>query len=244
CSCCKAFHVTFLSADVFAEIVPRTLEAAPDALLVVATNPVDVMTQVAIRHARLPAGRVFGSGTILDTARFRALLGRRLGVSPSSVHAYVLGEHGDSEVLVWSSASISGVRAADFAAGVGRPLDDAVRARIDDGVRHAAYRIIAGKGATWFGIGAGLARLCRAIEHDERSVFTVSAPGAMRDADGQPLPDAPEIAYALPRVIGRAGVGTLDLTPALDDDERRGLGRSVGVLRDAADALGLLSRRG
>ena len=108
---------------------------------------------------------------MLDTARFRALLGEHLGVSPQSVHAYVLGEHGDSEVLAWSGARVAGVPLSAFADGGGgdaKPVDAAARARIDEGVRHAAYRIIAGRGATSYGIGAGLARLAEAVRAEVR----------------------------------------------------------------------------
>jgi lactate/malate dehydrogenase, alpha/beta C-terminal domain/lactate/malate dehydrogenase, NAD binding domain len=119
---------------------------APDAILVVATNPVDVMTQVATRISGLSPARVIGSDTILDTARFRALLGDHLQVSTKSVHAYVLGEHGDSEVLCWSVADVGGITVEDLARQIDRPLDDHAKARIDQGVRRAAYQIIEGKG--------------------------------------------------------------------------------------------------
>ena len=199
------------NADVFRRLLPPVLRAAPDALIVVATNPVDVMTQVAARVAHevagVPPARVIGSGTILDTARFRALLGERLGVSPHSVHAYVLGEHGDSEVLAWSSARVGGA------------------------VRRAAYRIIAGKGATFHGIGAGLARLVEAIRDDERSVFTVST--LTEECEG-----VRDVALSLPRVVRATGVERT-LTPELDEAEHAALARSAAVLKEAADALGV-----
>lgn len=216
------------NADVFRAIIPDVHLVAPEALLIVATNPVDIMTQVAARVSGLPSGRVIGSGTILDTARFRALLGEHLGVSPHSVHAYVLGEHGDSEVLVWSGARVGGVPLEAFA---GRAVDASVRARIDDGVRRAAYRIIAGKGATYHGIGAGLARLVEAVRDDERVVLTVSTltPGALGVGD---------VALSLPRIVGAGGVSeTLD--PELSADERAALRRSAELLFDAAMKLGV-----
>jgi L-lactate dehydrogenase len=214
------------NAAVFREIVPRVLENAPDAILVVATNPLDVTTQLAARLAGLPPGRVFGSGTILDTARFRALLGAHLGVSPKSVHAHVLGEHGDSEVLVWSSAAVGGLPLDRFAERVGRPLDAAARRAIDEGVRRAAYRIIEGKGATWYGIGAGLARIVQAIGADEAAVLTVSAPSAA--FGGTTL--------SLPRIVGRGGAGEgieLDLSA----EEGAALKRSAEVIRAAVADL-------
>ncbi len=219
------------NAEVFRAIIPPAVEAAPSAILVVATNPVDIMTLVADRIAGLPPGRVFGSGTILDTARFRALLGEHLGISPHSIHGYVVGEHGDSEVIVWSSARIGSVDLATFAAAVGRPLDDTTRHRIDDGVRRAAYRIIEGKGATYFGIAAGLARVVRAIAQDERAVLTLSLiEPAIEGFNGVPL--------SLPRVLGRDGI-LATFRPELDEGEAIALRESARILRQAADQLSL-----
>ena len=189
------------------------------------------MTQVATRLSGLPAARVIGSGTILDTARFRSLLGRHLGIAPQSVHAYVLGEHGDSEVLAWSSARAGSVPLASFAAQVGAALTADVRERIDAGVRRAAYGIIAGKGATWYGIGAGLARVIAAIGRDEGAVFSVSI--ATREVEG-----VSDVALSIPRVVGAAGV-LADLFPELDADEHAALRRSAELLKAAADAVPL-----
>lgn len=155
---------------VFAEIVPCVLQAAPETILLVATNPVDVMTGIAARLAGLPPGRVLGSGTILDTARFRARLAAYLNLAASSVHAYVLGEHGDSEVLCWSAATAGGMPIAEASAQLDRPLSVAVREAIDDDVRRAAYRIIAGKDATWYGVAAGLSRIIAAIRGDALAI--------------------------------------------------------------------------
>jgi len=118
------------NAQVFADVVPKVCQNAPNAILLIATNPVDVMTQVATRLSGLPPERVIGSGTILDTARFRALLGEYLGVSPQSVHAYVLGEHGDSEVLIWSEARVGGVSVFDFAKQINRPIPKKSKSRL------------------------------------------------------------------------------------------------------------------
>lgn len=218
------------NARVFQSVIPGVLRHAPDAVLLIATNPVDVMTQIAARLAGGPAGRVIGSGTILDTARFRALLGEHLGVSTASIHAYVLGEHGDSEVLVWSDARVGGVSLEAFATQVGRAVTAGDRARIDDGVRRAAYAIIEGKGATYHGIGAGLARLSRAILRDERALYTVSA--LIPDVEG-----VTDVTLSLPRILGRAGIlGTV--VPALAPEERAALRRSAEILKQAAGELG------
>lgn len=214
------------NAAVFAEVIPQALAAAPRAILLVATNPVDVMTLIATRIAKLPPGRVFGSGTILDTARFRSCLAGHLDVAASSVHAYVLGEHGDSEVLCWSAADVGGIPVADFASQMGRPLTDAVKAAIDENVRRAAYRIIHGKGATWYGIAGGLARLIRAIGSDERAVFTVSA---VTEGIGRGAP----VALSIPRIVGNEGIEA-SLRPQLSTAEQDLLERSAEVLREAA----------
>jgi L-lactate dehydrogenase len=214
---------------VFRAVIGQVMAVAPDAILLVATNPVDIMTDIATRLSGLPAGRVIGSGTILDTARFRSLLGAHLGVAPQSVHAYVLGEHGDSEVLAWSAARAGSLPVAAFAAQVGAALTEDVRTRIDDGVRRAAYRIIAGKGATWHGIGAGLARIVRAVAGDEQAVLSVSV---RRDA----ILGIGPVALSVPRVVGRTGV-TADLMPDLDEQETTALAASARLLADTAGAV-------
>lgn len=216
------------NAAIFAEIVPRVVRAAPEAILLVATNPVDTMGQVAARVADLAPSRVIGSGTILDTARFRALLGRHLGVAPRSVHGYVLGEHGDSEVLHWSGARVGGIRIQKMAEAMNCPFTDETKGKIDDGVRRAAYRIIEGKGYTAYGIGAGLARIAHAITTDERALITASI--INDDIEG-----VAEVALSLPRIVGRAGV-IQTLQADLDDAERAALRRSAEILKQAADA--------
>jgi L-lactate dehydrogenase len=218
------------NAAVFADIVPQVVRAAPEAILVVATNPVDVMTALTIRLSGLPSSRVIGSGTILDTARFRALLGAHLGIAPPSIHAYVIGEHGDSEVLVWSSVRVGGVSLDEIAHPLGIAVDAAVRNRVDAGVRGAAQRIIAGKGATAFGIGSALTRLSQAILSDERAMFTVST---LQDE----IAGVGSVALSLPRIIGRGGVLT-SLPSNLDSEERRKLHRSAETLEAAQAALG------
>ncbi|MBI5582184.1 MAG: L-lactate dehydrogenase [Deltaproteobacteria bacterium] len=218
------------NAEVFKKVIPRVLETAPEAILLVASNPVDVITQIVTRISGLPFGRVIGSGTILDTARFRSLLGEYLEVASVSVHAYVLGEHGDSEVLVWSSADVGGVPVGDFAEQTGRAIDGTIKSRIDDGVRRAAYRIIAGKGSTYYGIGAGLAKIVQAVRDDERRALTVSS--LTGEVEG-----VTDIALSMPRLIGRKGV-LIELCPSLSAAEHEALGRSARILKEAAEELG------
>jgi L-lactate dehydrogenase len=207
---------------VFQSVIAGVMTAAPNAILLIATNPVDVMTFAAQRISGLPPERVIGSGTILDTARFRSLLGDHLAIAPASVHAYVLGEHGDSEVPVWSSAMAGSVPIVSFAEQIGRPLDHAARERIADQVRGAAYTIIEGKGATWYGIGAGLARIVQSITDDERTVLSVSQ--VSDEVEG-----VPDIALSLPRIVGKEGI-VANLMPKLDEAERTALRQSAVVI--------------
>lgn len=217
------------NVEVFKAVIGGVMQAAPDAILLIATNPLDVMTFAAQRISGLPPERVIGSGTILDTARLRSLLGDHLGIAPNSVHAYVLGEHGDSEVCVWSSAMAGSVPIVSFAEQIGRPLDETACSRIAEQVRGAAYTIIEGKGATWYGIGAGLARIVSSITDDERTVLSVSQ--VTDEIEG-----VRDIALSLPRIIGSEGIAAT-LMPDLDSSERAALKRSAGVISDYTSKL-------
>jgi L-lactate dehydrogenase len=219
------------NSAIFSVVVGQVLRYAKAPILLVASNPVDIMTHVTVRLSRLPPEKVIGSGTILDTARFRALLGEHLGVSPSSIHAYVLGEHGDSEVLAWSSVKVGGVPIADFAQQIGQDLTEEVVTGIGDGVRNAAYRIIEGKGATYFGIGAGLAHIIQAIRDDERRILTVTGlTSSVVEFKGTCL--------SLPRLVGGGGI-MAEFRPDLSDGEREGLTSSAAILREAVNELAL-----
>ena len=217
------------NADIFAKIIPRVLDEAPDALLLIASNPVDVMTHMVTRIAHNTHGlspqRIIGSGTILDTARFRALLGAHLGVSSHSVHGYVLGEHGDSEVLCWSGVRVGNMPLADCAAQLSAAITEDTRAQIDQAVRCAAARIIVGKGATWFGIGAGMAHMAQAIVKDEHTIITCSTltPNVVGVKD---------VVLSLPRVVARAGI-VKTLYPDLSADETAQLKYSATILKQA-----------
>lgn len=221
------------NADIFRTIIPQIIKAAPDAVLLIATNPVDIMTHLVTDIARaekVPAARVIGSGTMLDTARFRALLGQHLGVSSHSVHAYVLGEHGDSEVLHWSGAAVGTIPLATFAADTGKPITSVIQRDIDEGVRRAAARIIKGKGATYYGIGSGMARVAKAIIEDENALLTCT----QRHYEVAGVRD---VSLSLPAIINASGV-TRVITPPLDQREYADLARSATILREAADAIG------
>jgi L-lactate dehydrogenase len=220
------------NAEVFRETVPKILYHAPQTVLVVATNPVDVMTHMANRIASesgVGDGRVLGSGTTLDTARFRSLLGAYCGVDPHHVHAYVIGEHGDSEVLTWSLATIGGMPLEEFARQRGIELSKSVRKDIDRKVRGAAYTIIAGKNATYYGIGSALSRIVDVILHDQRAVMTVGALAA--DIGG-----VRNVTVSLPRLVGGQGVLATFPQP-LSAEESACLRDSALVIRHALDEL-------
>jgi L-lactate dehydrogenase len=218
------------NVDVFREIVPRIADAHPDGIILVATNPVDVLTHIALRLSGLPPNRVIGSGTTLDTGRFRAALGDLYRVDPRSVHAFIIGEHGDSEVPVWSLANIAGVRLADLPPMGGGIDDRAALGAIFEGTRDAAYAIIERKGATYYAVAAALLRIVEAIVRDQRTVLSVSS-----------LVDGPyglhDVCLSLPSVVGRNGIEEV-LTLSLTPDEEAALGRSADLLRRTLAAVG------
>jgi L-lactate dehydrogenase len=220
------------NADVFGQIVPSVLRHAPEAVLLVVTNPVDIMTHLAAQFAAefdVPHTGVIGSGTTLDTARFRALLGRHFGVDPQHVHAYVVGEHGDSEVLAWSQATIAGASLEEFAKIHGKPLTEAQRQAIDENVRQAAYHIIAGKGATYYGIGSAVARIVDVLLHNQRAILTICARITC-------VAGYEDVTLALPHLVG--GQGALATIPVpLNAVETEGLRRCAEILRAAINSL-------
>jgi L-lactate dehydrogenase len=220
------------NAAIFADVVPKVLAYAPDAVLLVATNPVDIMTHLAARYAAehgVPPNRLIGSGTTLDTARFRVLLGRHLGVDPQHIHGYVVGEHGDSEVLTWSLVTVGGMPLVEFCRQQGVTLDESLRREIDHQVRDAAYAIVEGKGSTYYGIGAALARITDAILKDQRAILTVSTPVAK-------VLDVCDVTIALPHLIGSEGVLASFPLP-LNTDEQAKLRASAQVVCSAIEEL-------
>ena len=215
---------TILSA-----VVGQVVQAACDAVLLVVSNPVDVLTCMAQRLSGLPAGRVIGSGTVLDTARLKYLLGQRLGVDGRNVHAFIIGEHGDSELAVWSSANISGVDLDDYCRITGIDDPAAVLRGIYESVRGAAYPIIEGKGATYYGIAMAVRRIAEAIVRDERSVLPVSSLiTGHYGVDG--------VCLGVPSIVGRGGVqAVLDIP--LAPEELAQLQRSARKMRELIDEV-------
>jgi L-lactate dehydrogenase len=222
------------NARVFQQVIPNILQYAPHAILLIATNPVDVMTHIAAHYARefgVPSSRVIGSGTTLDTARFRTLIGRRLNVDSSHIHAYVLGEHGDSELLAWSLVTVGGIPLEEFCTHREISICPEDYAEIDERVRRAAYRIIEGKGATYYGVGSAIARIVEVILQDERSILTVCTP--MEEVVG-----IKDIAVSLPNLVGGEGIITT-FFPRLNEAETEALRASAQVVRSVIKELDL-----
>lgn len=211
------------NVSIFKSIIPEIVKYAPNAILIIATNPVDVMTEVTLKLSGFPKNRVLGTGTVLDSARFRSILGRHLGISPKSVHANVIGEHGDSEVLLWSSA-VAGTSCVErIAKETNKKLDTAIKTAIDDEVRNAAYAIIKGKGATYYGIAAATQYIVSSIISDKHAILTISS------HHDKGIGGYDNICYSMPSVVSKNGIETA-LIPAMCEEEKQALSQSAETL--------------
>lgn len=215
---------------ILGDIVPA-MQISTDGLVLVATNPVDVITYAVWKLSGLPPQRVIGSGTILDTARFRYLLSQHFKVDPHSVHAYIIGEHGDSEVPVWSLANIAGMHLPQFCAAHQRAYDQTVMDEIFRQTRDAAYHIIQRKGSTYYAVAAGLMRIVEAMLRDQSAVPSVSS--LVENYQG-----IKNVCLSLPTIINRSGIEQV-LRLELDSVELAGLHQSAQVLQDNIQQLGL-----
>jgi len=222
--------LTAKNANIFRQIVPQVAENNPHGIILVATNPVDVLSYVTWKISGLPKQRVLGSGTILDTARFRFLLSQYFEVDPRSVHAYIIGEHGDSEVPVWSLANIAGMRFPVFCTQMGKGCDDQALHQIFEQTRDAAYDIIERKGATFYAVATGLIRIVEAILRDQNTVLSVSS--LIEDYYG-----INDVFLSLPSVVDQGGVERI-LRLTLSDQEIEGLQNSARLLTDLARNIG------
>nr|WP_259310254.1 L-lactate dehydrogenase [Cellulomonas sp. P24] len=214
------------------KILPSLVEVAPDAVFVMVTNPVDIVTYAALKISGLPPHQLFGSGTVLDSSRLRYLVAQRCGVAVQNVHAYIAGEHGDSELPLWSSASIGGVPLLDWRGpGGASVLDEAARDEITHEVIDSAYRIIAGKGATNYAVALAGSRIIEAVLHDEKRVLPVSS--LLEDYYG-----ISDVCLSVPAIVGRNGVGERLEVP-LSARELGGLMRSAETMRTISRRFGL-----
>jgi L-lactate dehydrogenase len=218
------------NTDIFKKIIPQIVEYNPR-MLVIVSNPVDVLTYVALKLSQYPMNRVIGSGTVLDTARFRSLLSRHCQVDPRNVHAYIIGEHGDSEVPVWSQVSIGAVAFREYCPVCQRDCPQDERDEIFNQVKNAAYEIIKRKGATNFAIGLSLVRIAESILRDENSILTVST---LLDS----YYDISDVCLSIPVILNRNGVSKT-LKIVLDKSEITSLQASAKVLKDVIKSLGV-----
>ncbi len=216
---------------IFKTIISEILRYNTTCILLVVTNPVDILTYVTRRLSGFDSNRVIGSGTVLDTARLRFLVGEHLRVDARNVDAMVIGEHGDSELAVWSRASISGVPAKDFCANCGKCLNMHEMNHLFDDVKQSAYRIIESKGATYYAVALAVTRIIEAITRDENSVLTVSV-----------FPEGryglKDVCLGLPAIVGKNGIVQVLEIP-LSDEEKEKLYQSAKTLQEIADGLDL-----
>ena len=219
------------NAAIWRAIIPEVAKHNPAGILLIATNPVDVLTYAAWKLSGFAAGRVIGSGTVLDTSRFRYLLSRHFGVDARSIHAYIIGEHGDSEVPVWSLANIAGMRLPEFCQAQNLPYDPHAMDEIFVQTRDAAYRIIERKGATYYAVAAGLMRITQAILRNQSTVLSTSS--LINDYYG-----IGDVCFSLPTVIDRGGVENV-LRLQLSSEEIEKLRHSAEVLKTTIRSLEL-----
>lgn len=211
------------NAKIMKSIVGEIKKRDFEGILLIVSNPVDILTYIAWKESGYPAHRVIGSGTVLDTSRFKFELGKHLGVDSRSVHAYIIGEHGDSELAAWSCATIGGIPINDFCELRGHFAHEESMNRIFMSVRNAAYEIISRKHATYYGIAMAVRRICEAIVRDEKSILPISS--LMNGEYG-----LTDVVLSMPAVVGNKGVEKV--APIhLDDEEKRKLLESAGVLK-------------
>lgn len=211
------------NVDIFKSIIPKIAERRCPGILLIVSNPVDILTYTALKLSGFPENRVLGSGTVLDTARLKYNLGEHLGIDSRSVHAFVIGEHGDSELAAWSSAMVSGVPINDFCELRGHYNHDEATEQIAENVKNSAYEIIRKKKATYFGVAMAVRRICEAIIRDEKSILPVS--NLMHGEFG-----IDNVALSMPAIVGASGVEKL-VPISLDEEEREKLLESANTLK-------------
>ena len=216
---------------IFKQIIPEIAKRRCEGVLLIVSNPVDILTQVALKLSGFPEHRVIGSGTVLDTARLKYQLGEHLMVDSRSVHAFIIGEHGDSEVVAWSSANVSGIELDSFCEMRGHFCHEMATAEIAEKVKNSAYEIIERKRATYYGIAIAVKRICEAIARDEKSILPVS-----HMMHGQGGVDG--VVLSMPAIVGSDGIEA-DVPIALDEAEREKLQASAEQLKKIFEGLDL-----
>ncbi|ADL08194.1 L-lactate dehydrogenase [Thermosediminibacter oceani] len=214
---------------VFRKIVPKIVENNENCILLVVTNPVDVLSYVTLKLSGFPENRVIGSGTVLDSSRFRAALSKKLNVDARNIHAYIIGEHGDSQVAAWSLTNIMGIKFDEFCATYIKNFDPAIKQEIEREVKYSAYKVIEKKGATSFAVALAIAKIVKSILRDENSILTVST--YVRS-----LYEIEDVFLSLPCVVNRNGVDKVLLPPLLPA-EKGALRNSAEVIKSYIDQL-------
>ena len=217
------------NVGIFKSIIPEIRKSGFNGVLLIVSNPVDVLTYAAIKMSGLPEGQVIGSGTVLDTARLKQMLGEHVEVDPRDVHAYVMGEHGDSEFVAWSSAMVAGVPLDTFCELHGHTDHEATQTRIAEDVKNSAYTIIEKKRATYYGVAMAVKRICTAVMRDEQAVLPVSS--LMVGEYG-----LEDIAISMPTVVGRDGV-VCRVPVSINDEEKAQLHESASALKKIMDQV-------
>ena len=219
------------NVDIFKQIIPEIKKRNCKGILLIVSNPVDILTYVAIKLSGFEENRVIGSGTVLDTARLKYELGEHLGVDSRTVHAFIIGEHGDSEIAAWSSANVSGIPINTFCEMRGHFHHQKAMQEIADTVKNSAYEIIAKKRATYYGIGMSVKRICEAIVRDEKSILPVS--GIMHGEYG-----IEDVSLSMPAIVGKHGIEA-KVPILLNELERARLEQSADTLKDIISELNL-----
>jgi L-lactate dehydrogenase len=219
------------NVQVFRQLIPKVKLYNDKCILLIATNPVDLMTYAALKISGFAPNKVIGSGTILDTARLRYLLGEQFKIDPRNVHAYILGEHGDSELPAWSLASIAGTKLKDYCELNGKRCDEQYLKEVFEEVKNSAYKIIELKGRTYYAIGLGLTRIVESIVRNENAILTVSS--LLDDYYG-----VSDICLSVPSIVNRNGIREVLKLP-LAKDEIAAFQKSATALKSAAESLGL-----
>ena len=217
------------NVEIFKSIIPEIAKQDFHGILLIVANPVDILTYVAAKLSKLPQGRVFGSGTVLDSARLKYLLGEHLDVDNRSVHAFIIGEHGDSEMAAWSSANVSGIPLNDFCEMRGYFKHEESMKKILEEVKNSAYEIIEKKHATYYGIAMSVRRICEAIIRDEKSILPVSS--IQKGEYG-----IENVALSIPAIVGREGVEKV-VPIKLSDTEKEELIKSANTLKNVLDTV-------
>ncbi|MDD3285465.1 MAG: L-lactate dehydrogenase [Patescibacteria group bacterium] len=212
------------NSTIIKDLMPKIFKHNPEAVVLMVTNPVDILTNIAIKMFPKKKKQIFGSGTVLDTARFRLLLGEKMSVDPKSVHAYIVGEHGDSELPLWSTAMVGNSSIDNF-----YKLSKSSKKRLFNQAKNAAYAIIEGKQATYYAIAAGIVQLSRAVLFDKKTVFTISHP-----LNGEF--DIKGVCLSLPAVIGRHGV-LRRVNMEISAEEKKLLQASAAKLKTAEQGV-------